>query len=188
MFLCLFCIWLSEKQMCKKCRNVRDSGNSIQHWIYVIVMFWIFDPEVFSFFNLYFSSYLSLLVLFNYCKFCVLLMLWPGNRKFLSAWSEFFLLKSFWWLFIFKLKAVSDWILCCMLHNINPIRYIRHLLLQLSVLYILSFLCETVLLKVLVDCTCVQHKLFRVELQGFEKPFWSIFWHSCFLLFTIVFL
>ena len=38
-FWCPFCIWISEKQMHKKCRNVRDLGNSVQHWIYVVVKF-----------------------------------------------------------------------------------------------------------------------------------------------------
>ena len=38
-FWCPFCIWLSLKLMHKKCRNVRDLGNSVQHWIHVIVKF-----------------------------------------------------------------------------------------------------------------------------------------------------
>ena len=65
-------------------------------------------------------------------------------------------------------KAVSDLPVYCLLHNTHSIRYIRCLLLQLSLLYILKVFCETVLLKVFVDCTCVQHRLFNLELQGFE--------------------
>ena len=30
-----FCIWLSEKQMHKKLKNVRVLGNSVQHWTHV---------------------------------------------------------------------------------------------------------------------------------------------------------
>ena len=39
--------------------------------------------------------------------------------------------------------------------------------IKLNLLYILKVLCVTLLLKVFADCTCVQHKSFNLELQGF---------------------
>lgn len=56
--------------------------------------------------------------------------------------------------------------------------YIRFLLLQFRLLYILEVLRVAVHLKVVVDCTCVQHKMFYLQFQSFKNPFWSIFWHS----------
>ena len=67
-----------------------------------------------------------------------------------------------------KLKAASDLPVYCLLLNTHSIRYIKYLLLELILLYILKVLCVTVILKVFVDCTCVQHRLFNLELQGFE--------------------
>ena len=123
------------------------------------------------FFSLCFNSYLSMLVSFN-CSINVnfecLLELWPGNRNCWSAWSKFRLFTSFRCLLSLKLKAVSDLTVYCLLYNTHSVRYIRNWLLQLSFLHILKVLCVTVLLKVLVACTCVQHRWFNLELQGFE--------------------
>ena len=170
-FWCPFCIWPSEKQMHKKYRTVRDSRNSIQHWIHVVAIFLNFLIQKSSRFLACILLVPCLLVSF-YCSinvnFACSLKFWPGNSKCWSAWDEFCLFTSFWWLFNRKLKVVSDLQVYCLLHNTHSIRYIRFLFLQLSLLYILRVLCVTVLLKVFVDCTCVQPKLFHLELQVFE--------------------
>ena len=95
---------------------------------------------------------------------------------------------SFWWLFSLKLKVASDLLVYYLLCNTHSIRYIRYLLLQLSLFYILKVLCEAILLKVFLDGFCAQHKLVNLDLHSFEEPFWSKFWHCYFLLLTIVFL
>ena len=145
-FWCPFCIWPSEKQMHKKYRTVRDSRNSIQHWIHVVAIFLNFLIQKSSRFLACILLVPCLLVSF-YCSinvnFACSLKFWPGNRKCWSAWDEFCLFTSFRWLLNRKLKVVSE-----------------------VVLYFEAFV--SVLLKVFVDCTCVQPKLFHLELQGFE--------------------
>ena len=82
--------------------------------------------------------------------------------------SEFHLFTSFQWLLSLKLKVASDFPVYCLLHNTHSIRYIRHLLLQLSLWYILIVLCVTALLKVFVDCTYVQHRFFNLGAAGLQ--------------------
>ena len=127
--------------------------------------FFIFQFVSPSFFGLYFTSFLS--TSFN-CSinvnFAGLLKLRPVNRKCWPTWSKFCLFMSFRQLFSLKSKVVSDLPMYCLLHNTHSIRYIRYLFFQLSLLYILRVLYVTVLLKVFVQCTCVQHIFFNLDL------------------------
>ena len=105
-FLCPFCILPSEKQMSKKCRNVKDLGNSVQQWLHLCCKVFNFIIQMSSrFFSLYFSSSLSMLVSFS-CSinvnFVFVLKLWPGNRKCWSDWSKFRSFVSFQWLLSLK--------------------------------------------------------------------------------------
>ena len=143
--------------MHKKCRNVKDLGNSVQHWIHVVVKFLLLYSRSLHVFNCSINV-----------NFACLLKLWPGNQKCCLAWSKFCLFTCFWWLFSLKLKVVSDLPVYCLFHSTHSIRYTRHLLLELSLLYILKVLCVTVRLKVFVDCICVHHRFFNLELQVFE--------------------
>ena len=126
---------------------------------------------------------LSILVSFNcliHVNYTLLLKLWPGNWKCGSAWSEFCLCTSFQWLFSLKLKVVSDLPAYCLLQYIHSIRYIRCLLLQLSLLYIF---------KVLVDSlvygrSCLTWSC-RASKNHFDQSFDIV---VSFLLLTIVFL
>ena len=68
-FLCPFCILPSEKQMSKKCRNVKDLGNSVQQWLHLCCKVFNFIIQMSSrFFSLYLSSSLSMLVSVKYFR------------------------------------------------------------------------------------------------------------------------
>ena len=140
--------------MHKKCRNVRDLGNSVQHWIHVVATFLVLSSRSLHVFLVYVLVVpcLRRYHLINVNLAC-LLNLWPGNQQCWSASSRFRLFRSFWWLLSLKLNAVSDLPEYCLLHTTNSIRYIRYLLLQLSLLYILKVFCVNLLLKVFLDCT-----------------------------------
>ena len=140
-FWCPFCIWLSEKQMQKKCRNVR---NSLTLNPCGCNLFNFFVQKSSHFLSLYFRSSLPMLVSYNCSNnvnFVCLLKLWPGNQKCWSTWSGFCLFTTFRWLFSLKLKVVSDLPVYFLLHITHSARYFRHLLLQLSLLCILYVFC-----------------------------------------------
>ena len=131
-FWCPICIWLSEKQMHKKCRNVRDWENSVQYWIHVVASFLILSSRNLHFFSAYvlrvpclYWYHLTVYWTIN-VNFACLLKLYPGNRKCWSACSEFRLFTSFRWLLSLKLKAVLDLSVYSFLHDTHSIRYIRY--------------------------------------------------------------
>ena len=66
-------------------------------------------------------------------------------------------------IYIFSM-VVSDLPAYCFLHNLHSRKYIRYLLLQLS----LKGFCVAVLLKMFLGCTCVEDKLLNLELQDFK--------------------
>ena len=107
-FWCSFCIWLWQKQMYKKCRNIRDSGNSIQNPCGCNVLNLLIQKSSW-FFGLYFNSPLSMLAPLNCAinlNLVYLLKLWPGNQKCWSTWSEFYLFPSFRYFFSLELKIL----------------------------------------------------------------------------------
>ena len=103
-YLCPFCILLSEKQMSKKCRNVKDLGNSVQQWLHVCCKVFNFIIEKSSrFFSLYFSSSLSMLVSVKY--FWHILKVKDKSHVFCK-----FLSNQFSWKFLLKVTRRVFWI------------------------------------------------------------------------------
>ena len=95
-FWCPFCIWLSEKHIIKKCRNIRDLGNSVQHWIHLVVEF-----LVFSLCWYHLTVWFTLILHVNWrCGQIIESVDQPG--------ASFVYLHLFRWLLSFKLKDFSD--------------------------------------------------------------------------------
>ena len=95
---------------------------------------------------------------------------------------EFCLFTSFRRLFSLKLTVASGLPMYCLLHSKHSIKYITHLLLQLSLMYFLKTLLVSGISKVLADCTSLHHKLLALELQGFEWTFQLMLWFDCFFV------